>query len=127
MKIPSITKHRRFARLVVAAVVACCMLAVASVGPTLAAGGQTGSVRGTVLDPTGKPVAGAVVTMTSPSGRYHATTDGNGTFRVIGATVDAYTVSVAKDGYDTFTTSGVEVPGDQIFDLGPLTLQPAAH
>jgi hypothetical protein len=87
-----------------AACVACCLPFAA---PSAAAEATTGAIAGTVDDPTGKPVAGAAVTATSPSGRYSAHTDDRGRFVILGMAPDSYAVSVTAGGFEPATESGV--------------------
>ena len=120
--IGSLTRGRFSAlRIVMAALLAIAFVA-SYMSPTLAVGGQTGNVTGQVLNASGQPVAGAVVTMTSPSGTYKTTTDTNGNFSVIGAVVDTYTVSVTKPGFEPFTQPGITVSGDQTVALGHVNI-----
>src|SRR5450755_2271948 len=74
--------------------------------PARAAG--TGQIAGTVTDArTGAPLANAAISVSSPSDRYHTTTDANGRFSLAGVTVDTYTISTEKQGYGTFGLAGV--------------------
>jgi hypothetical protein len=92
------------------------------VSPAFAAGGQTGILSGTVTDnATQQPIANASITAASPSGSYNATTDGHGTFTIVGVNVDTYVVSVAAPGYDTYVLHAATVNGDQTLQL-PLLL-----
>lgn len=80
---------------------------------TLAAG-TTGTLSGTVTaGDTKTPLAGALVTATSPTGRYTAHTDARGFFSFTGVTPDTYTVAIAAGGYDAVSVSGVTVFADQ--------------
>ena len=98
-------------------------LLLQSVEPVVAAGGQTGNVSGTVIDGATKlPVAGVVVSLAAPSGRYEATTDAKGAFVFLGATLDTFTLSLTMPGYETFSEQGITVLGDQTVDLGKLVL-----
>jgi len=55
----------------------------------------------------------AIVTATSPSGTYHATTDARGFFSITGVQQDTYTVTVTAPGFTAATVSGVTVNADQ--------------
>jgi hypothetical protein len=103
------------------------VLAVCSVfalaAPSFAAGGQTGMLSGRIVDASSAPISGADVTISAPTGRYTAHTDGKGRFRIIGADVDTYTLNVKKDGYTGVSQAGIAVLGDQTVDLGVITLQ----
>jgi outer membrane receptor protein involved in Fe transport len=91
--------------------------------PAFAAGGSIGNVSGSVIDGTTKaPIAGAKVTLASPTGIYKATTDSNGHFSVDGLTVDTYSLSIQAQGYDGTSQSGINVAGDQTLDFGKISL-----
>lgn len=91
--------------------------------PAFAAGGQFGNLTGTVVDATTHaPIANAAVTAASPSGTYHATTDGRGFFSILGMNVDTYSVSVQAVGYEPFSTAGVPIFGDETENMGSLPL-----
>jgi hypothetical protein len=85
---------------------------IALAGP--AAAGTTGTITGTVTDAAAKkPVAGAAVTASAPSGRGTATTDASGFYVINGLAPDTYTVSVTVKGYEGVVLSGVTVVQDQ--------------
>jgi Carboxypeptidase regulatory-like domain len=86
--------------------------------PALAAGGQTGVIRGTVVDASNAALTGADVTLTAPTGRYTAHTDGHGKFVLVGVLADTYTLTVRKDGTVRISQPGVGVVGDDTVDLG---------
>ena|ERR1700761_272825 len=98
------------------------VLALATIAPAHAAGGQRGTIAGIIIDANKQPVAGASITLVSPSGRYSAKTDGNGKFRVMGVDVDTYDVRVHKDGYADADMPGVDAVGDETQDVGTITL-----
>lgn len=94
--------------------------------PAFAAGGQFGSLTGSISDATTKaPIAGAAVSAVSPSGRYSTTTDGSGKFSILQMTVDTYTITVTKQGYETLSLPGQTLQGDQTVDIGPWLLNRA--
>jgi outer membrane receptor protein involved in Fe transport len=94
-----------------------------SVAPAYAAGGQNGNLSGVVVDATSKAgVAGAKITIASPSGRYTATTDGGGRFTINGATVDSYTLSVEAPGYEAYSSPGITIQGDGTVSLGSIPI-----
>lgn len=71
----------------------------------------TGTLSGTVTNTAGQPVPGATVTVTQ-NGRAQSrtfTTDAQGRFRASQIPVGGYTVSIAGDGYETYTDSNVPV------------------
>jgi hypothetical protein len=75
--------------------------------------GTVGSLRGTIVDAdTRAPVAGATVTLVSPSDRYNATTDAHGFYAIEGIRPDTYLLTVAKEGYDSFTETDLSLDQD---------------
>src|SRR5476649_2322391 len=79
--------------------------------------GTTGVLSGTITAAKGTPVSGATLTVVSPSGTYHATTDAKGFFSIPGIQADTYTVSVQSPGYDPASVTGVTVNADQTTPL----------
>jgi hypothetical protein len=76
--------------------------------------GSTGVVNGTVTEQqSGAPIAGVGVTLHSPSGNYHATTDARGFYSITGIYADTYTASFEKNGYGPQTLTGITVFADQ--------------
>jgi hypothetical protein len=88
--------------------------------PAFAAGGQTGVIRGTVVDTSNAALTGADVVLTAPSGRYTAHTDAHGKFVLVGVLADTYTLTVRKDGTVRINQPGVGVVGDDTVDLGTI-------
>jgi Carboxypeptidase regulatory-like domain/TonB dependent receptor/TonB-dependent Receptor Plug Domain len=86
--------------------------------------GTTGAITGTVVDTqSNRPVAGAAVSVQSPSQSARTTSDASGRFAFISLAPDTYTVTVAAtSGYDAASVSGVTVQADQTLNL---TLQQA--
>ncbi|MEO9171162.1 MAG: carboxypeptidase-like regulatory domain-containing protein, partial [Candidatus Baltobacteraceae bacterium] len=99
------------------------LLLASSSGVAFAVGGQTGTLEGRVIDDAGLPIAGAAVSITSPSGAYATKTDTRGTFRIIGVLIDTYALSLTKEGFSPYSVAGITVPGDQTVALGALKLQ----
>ncbi|MBV9271791.1 MAG: TonB-dependent receptor, partial [Candidatus Eremiobacteraeota bacterium] len=90
-----------------------------------AAGGVTGTLRGTVFDQkTNAPVSGATIDAVSGSATYHARTDAKGFFTIFAVTPDTYVVHVSAAGYEAATISGVTVFGDQSQTIGAVHLVP---
>jgi hypothetical protein len=88
-----------------------------------AAAGTTGGIRGRVLDAdTGAPIAGAKVTVASPSQTAAVNSDAGGTFVFISLSPDTYTVAASAAGYDDATSAGISVLSDQVQNLGSLSL-----
>jgi len=100
--------YRLFAGLLLA-----CAFFLQSVAP-IAAAGTVGNINGKVTDAkTGTPVAGVTVTAVAPTGTYHATTDANGFFSMVGVQPDTYAVSFELKGYAPTSTTGLTVTADQ--------------
>jgi hypothetical protein len=80
----------------------------------MALAGTTGTLNGTITDATTKaPLAGAKVTLTSPSQNASTTTDGAGRFSFLSLAPDTYALTVTEPGYDVATVTGVTVIADQ--------------
>lgn len=78
---------------------------------TWALAGTTGGLSGTVVDAeSSAPVAGAQVTVSSPSQNATGTTDATGHFTFLTLPPDTYTVTIAKSGYQQ-----ISVPGQVVF------------
>jgi len=77
----------------------------------LASAGITGSISGTVSDPSGAVMAGVTVTVTSLSTNVRSTTvtDSKGFYSFPALNVDHYTVAVNQAGFKNFLESGVEI------------------
>jgi hypothetical protein len=88
--------------------------------PAFAAGGQTGIVRGTVVDASNAALTGADIMLTGPNGRYTAHTDARGKFVLVGVLADTYTLTIRKDGTVRISQPGVGVVGDDTVDLGTI-------
>jgi len=94
-------------------------LFISTTAQAFAAGGVTGSLRGTVVDQAdGKPIAAASVDVSAGSGTFHAKTDAHGFFTVLDLPPDTYTVHISANGYEPATINGVTVYGDQIQTIG---------
>ncbi|MGA8534829.1 MAG: TonB-dependent receptor [Candidatus Tumulicola sp.] len=119
---------RRSFRHVVTALVL--LVAFASQG-TWALAGTTGGLTGSVLDAdNAAPVAGAQVTVASPSQVANGTTDAAGRFTFLTLPPDTYTVTVAKSGYQSTSVPGQVVFADTVQNLTvriPKTLKTIAH
>jgi hypothetical protein len=96
---------------VIGAVLAALFVVMTLAGPAFAA--TTGTISGTVVDAAKKPVAGAIVTASAPSGRGTATADAAGFYNIYGLAPDTYTVSISAKGYEDVVLSGVTVVQDQ--------------
>ncbi len=95
------------------------IIAIVLQGTTSVLAGTTGAISGTVTDASSqKPIPGARVTVTSPSGTASATADPSGRFAFLSLAPDTYNVSVAATGtYDAYSLSGVTVQADQTLNV----------
>jgi outer membrane receptor protein involved in Fe transport len=99
-------------------------LVFAVYGNAIAASPSTGAViaqaaatvKGTVTDTTGAPVAGAGVLLSGPTS-YSTTTDSSGTFTIDNVTPGIYSISVRKPGYSTAVQSGIALVAGQVQTL----------
>ncbi|HTV73795.1 MAG TPA: TonB-dependent receptor [Candidatus Acidoferrales bacterium] len=81
---------------------------------TPAFAGTTGGLSGTVSDTdTKKPIAGATVSVVSPSQSLSTKTDAHGHFTFVSLIPDTYVVAVEKQGYESATLQGITVLADQ--------------
>jgi len=89
--------------------------------------GTTGTISGTVTDAkTGAPLAGVKVSATAPTAHFSATTDARGFYSFSGVSPDAYTVSFESKGYESFSTTGVNVFQDQVAQVSGALLKSLA-
>lgn len=89
-----------------------------------AAGGVTGTLRGTIVDQDkGTPIAGALVNATSGSGSFRATTDAHGFFTILDLPPDTYVVNIGATDYAPIALTGVTVYGDQTQSVGIVKLR----
>ena len=72
---------------------------------------QTGSMIGTVVDPSGSSVPGAEVSVknSGTGATFTATTDASGLWRAPQLNPGTYDISVAAKGFSTVVRTGVEV------------------
>src|ERR1041385_980537 len=92
--------------------IAVALLLLALSGPSaFAQGGSTGSIAGTISDPTGAVVPGATITVknNATTQEYTATTADNGTFSVPALNSGTYTVTIAAPGFKTTVLQNVKV------------------
>ncbi len=97
-------------------------LALATAAPALAAGGQTGTITGTIVDASAAPVSDADIALTGPGGRYTAHTNARGKFTLLGVLTETYTLTVKCNGTVRVSQPGIGVVGDQTVDLGKIVL-----
>jgi hypothetical protein len=104
----SFVRSVRFAALFIAAVF---LAASVSSRPAVAAEATTGSISGTVSDPSGVPLANVNVTAASPSARASTRTDARGAFSFLGLPPDSYTISAEIAGYEAGADAESVLPG----------------
>jgi hypothetical protein len=76
--------------------------------------GTTGGIVGRVADSVSQaPIAGAVVTATSPTQTATTTTDADGSYRFLTLVPDTYTLQFSAAGYDQISQPGITVLADQ--------------
>jgi hypothetical protein len=88
---------------------------LARAGPADA--GTTGTLTGYVLTGKETPVAGALVSASSPTQTASATTNSDGYFSFVALAPDTYSVTVSRDGYVTAREDGVTVIADNAVTL----------
>ncbi|HEY6466322.1 MAG TPA: carboxypeptidase regulatory-like domain-containing protein, partial [Candidatus Acidoferrales bacterium] len=86
---------------------------------------STGTLRGTVTDPSGAAVVGATVTVTSSSGQSStATTNATGAYEVRGLAPGQYQVTTDATGFQQFQNPGVAIAAGSAKTLDmPLAIQ----
>ncbi|MBV8197863.1 MAG: carboxypeptidase regulatory-like domain-containing protein, partial [Candidatus Eremiobacteraeota bacterium] len=91
----------------------------------LARAGTTGGIAGVVtVAGAGTPIAGAKISVTSPSQNASTTTDARGHFAFVSLAPDEYTISLQKEGYEPLSYAGVAVLADAQQTL-TLAMRPA--
>jgi Carboxypeptidase regulatory-like domain len=102
---------------VVLAVLLLCARAVAQ--------SATGSLRGTVTDPSGAAVVGVIVNAAPAGGQAHtAVTNARGAYEIPGLASGPYDVTVAAPGFQQFDKPGVTIAAGQTESLDiPLVIQ----
>ena len=84
----------------------------------------SGALQGTVQNVSGQPIAGATVVVSQNERAFSrtATTNSNGGFRISGAPVGRYTVTISAPGIETYTDTGVAIglgsAADYTFTVG---------
>ena len=112
---------QRRPRLLAAVAIALCTIAVPAAAQLV-----TGSVAGTVNDPTGAVIPGATVTLISETRGTRlpeVVTSTNGDFVVPNVTADRYTVRVTMDGFKTLERTGVSVSAGDRQGLGSFVIE----
>jgi hypothetical protein len=88
------------------------VLLAVSLAPAVGIAGTTGVIVGTVTDRRNAPIAGATVTVTSPSQREQTVTDANGHFSFVSLAPNTYAVTISRPGYGTIAYREVAVNAD---------------
>jgi len=85
----------------------------------------TGSLSGTVVDPTGALVSGATVTLINEgsSARQQATTSTAGAFRFTFLSVGRYDLEITKPGFRSLKSSSISVDANIEHTVGPFKLE----
>ncbi len=91
-----------------------CLLAV----PFAAMAQNTAQVHGSVTDPDGAVIPGAVVTLAPATGAaLHSTVGNDGTYAVRGVAAGSYTMTVTSPGFANFVQQNVRVAAGQSLDV----------
>ncbi len=94
------------------------------ISPAVVAQQAGATVSGKVADASGKPLAGAAVSVKDDSGENLATTDAKGKYKITGIAAGTYVISVSARGYKTFQAPGIPlkagdaVPLDVLLEAG---------
>jgi len=86
---------------------------------------QTGSITGTVVDPSGAAIPGAsvqIINQATGDLTREATSDGSGSFRALNVPAATYKVKVTAAGMEELDRNGVVLDQDQTLGLGPISL-----
>ncbi len=76
--------------------------------------GTTGGIAGTVADAqTGRAIAGARISVSSPSQNATTTSDAQGRYGFLSLGPDTYTLTITAPGYQAFSQPGITVIADQ--------------
>ncbi|MGC2399647.1 MAG: carboxypeptidase regulatory-like domain-containing protein [Acidobacteriaceae bacterium] len=93
---------------------------------------QTGSITGTIVDPTGAAIPGAhvqIINQATGATTRDVTSDAAGTFRALNVPPATYRVKVSASGMQDLARDGVVLDQDQTLGLGqlPMTLGQASQ
>jgi len=85
----------------------------------------TGTVTGSVTDPSGQVIVGSRVTLTSPkTGESRSTTTNNtGAFSFIAVPPDTYAIKAESQGFKGYEQTGLVVSANERVAVGDLQLQ----
>ena len=103
----------------------CLLLAALSCGLLSAQMTITGTITGTVVDPSGQVVAGAKITLTSSRTSEIRTIVANevGAFNMIAVQPETYNLRVEQRGFKVYERRGVVVAANERVSLGDIVLQ----
>ena len=81
-------------------------IAISAATTTLHAQSNSGTITGSVTDPTGAVIPGATVTIQNPVSQYSrsATTDGNGNFQFVNVPFNHYHLTASRSGFADHAT-----------------------
>jgi hypothetical protein len=101
------------------------LIAILSIASSLAAQTVTGVISGSVLDPSGLPIARADVTLTQPAtGFERRTTSGeNGSFVFAGVDPGQYKIAVKRDGFKQAERRNLNLTASGRLAVGEIQLQ----
>jgi hypothetical protein len=110
--------YRATSRIFIACAVIC-LVSLIAWAPSASAQSATAQVVGRVLDAQGGLVAGAKVAMveTLKDVRHETTTDGDGRFTLPNLPVGPYRFEVSKDGFKTYSQTGIILQVDDHIEL----------
>lgn len=120
----SSSQNERFSALMLRA--ACALFLLLSAPPAcLAQMTVTGTISGTVVDPSGQVVPSATVTLTNDkTGDVRtATANGNGFFTFLAVPPDTYSMRVEHSGFKAHQQTGIVLTANGRVDLGSVQLQ----
>jgi hypothetical protein len=106
----------------------CCLLAILLSSAVFAQMTITGSISGTVVDPSGSAVPDAKVTLTSQNTKEtrEATTNQSGAFNLVAVQPDTYSMKVEHAGFKAFERTGIVVTANERVVIGQFILQVGA-
>ena len=95
------------------------------IAASLAAQSISGSISGSVLDPSGGAIAGALVTLVSDQTHETRTTSANevGAFTFFSLLPGAYSATVAQSGFQGFERTGMNLSANERLSLGAIRLK----
>src|SRR5258708_4278657 len=104
---------------------ACMLFALLASGQLFAQMTVTGSIEGTVTDPTGNVVVGAKVTLTSEKTgeSRNATSNGAGAFSFVAVQPDQYSIRVEQSGFKAAQRTNIVLSANEHLSAGSIVLQ----